>query len=198
MNSYESILSAERDRQRERERKREGKESGGAIFGQALSWKLQPHYKWRHPENTWIVQQMACVRPSMKPRLCDSVHHPHWRPRLHSDDSGVLSMGVIFFSSGCKVWRRERNTQSQGLHDREWHPFSQWVTTTTHTVLQLGVFSTPSLVSSAVHCFTLSLSPILEPPRPTFWRTEVFPHFSVAIATLQQDQEREKERSQEA
>lgn len=48
---------------------------GGAILVRVLSWKLQPHYKWRHPEKAWIAKQMMCVkaRREATPRLCDNV-----------------------------------------------------------------------------------------------------------------------------
>lgn len=36
-------------------------ESGGAILVRALSWKLQPHYEWRHPGDAAIVNQATCV-----------------------------------------------------------------------------------------------------------------------------------------
>lgn len=56
-----------------------------------------------------------------------------------------------------------------------------------------SLFCTPSsrLVSSVYPltvCLSLFLSASISLPR---WRTEVFPHFSVAIATLQREQERE-------
>lgn len=125
-----SVYCQQRERDRQRERKREGKESGGAIFVQALSWKLQPHYKWRHPENTWIVKQMACVRPSMKLRHgCVTVCTTHTGTHVCSQMTVVSYQwkSDFFFFRMQSV--EEGDTQSQGLHDREWHPFSQWVTT---------------------------------------------------------------------
>lgn len=35
--------------------------SGGAILVRTLSWKLQPHYKWRHPGDAAIVNQALCA-----------------------------------------------------------------------------------------------------------------------------------------
>lgn len=70
-------------------RKREGAgEKRGAILVQALSWKLQPHYKWRHPEH--MDCQTNGVRRAQHettPWLCDTVLSqptPSPHPRLHT------------------------------------------------------------------------------------------------------------------
>lgn len=63
----------------ERKRKREA-ENQGAILVQALSWKLQPHYKWRHPEH--MDRQTNGVRRAQReatPWLCDIVPF-QWNP----------------------------------------------------------------------------------------------------------------------
>lgn len=49
-------------------------EEGGAILVWALSWKLQPHYKWRHPEH--MDRQTNGVRKAQReatPWLCDTM-----------------------------------------------------------------------------------------------------------------------------
>lgn len=63
----------ERERLRERNRERE-RGKCGAILVWTLSWKLQPHYKWRHPEH--MYRQTNGVRRARRgatPWRCNTV-----------------------------------------------------------------------------------------------------------------------------
>lgn len=93
----------------------------GAILVWVLSWKLQPHYKWRHPECVDCqTNDLRKARRGATPRLCDSVpslvepsHPPHERPsslttvassssqRLNINGWGLFHMGDK--QSGAKI-----------------------------------------------------------------------------------------------
>lgn len=134
-----SVYCRQRERQTDREEER-GQESGGAIFVQALSWKLQPHYKWRHPENTWIVKQMACVRPSMMLRrgcatVCTTHTGTHVSSRMTVVSSSSHRMNIngrawfFFFreqrGGGREILRVKGCVTGNGVHSvSESSPFS--------------------------------------------------------------------------
>lgn len=88
-----SVYCQQRKRERQTDREEErGQESGGCYFRPGVVMEtvasLQMETSRKHMDRQ--TNGMRKAQHEATPRLCDSVHHPHWHPRLHSDDSGVL------------------------------------------------------------------------------------------------------------
>lgn len=88
-----SVYCQQRERQTEREEERGQRKQGcyfcpGVVMETAASLQMETSRK--HMDRQ--ANGMRKAQHEATPRLCDRVHHPHWHPRLQSDDSGVLSM----------------------------------------------------------------------------------------------------------
>lgn len=117
------IVSAERETDRQRGRERARKRGcyfrPGVVMETAASLQMETSRK--HMDRQ--TNGMRKAQHDATPRPCDSVHHPHWHPRLQSDDSGVLfitqneyqweSVGFFFFTLGSNEEEGEKYSESR-------------------------------------------------------------------------------------
>lgn len=79
-------------------------EEGGAILVWALSWKLQPHYKWRHPEH--MDRQTNGVRKAQReatPWLCDTMPSESNPPPPTQTPTPLCSLITVASSSSQRL-----------------------------------------------------------------------------------------------